>query len=433
MSDGGPPLRESAVFGGLDAFDDHDAPVDPDAMDRMLLNLATASDPPDWQLDALAPDSDFYSAAPASYPSLPLHYIDSQPSAANNASTTHQQTQLPPLSPTGQPSAGQNSSPQEDAMQVALDGRATTTKSLPMQSIVTLQANVGATSPQRLGQAVNVQTGSPSSAPPRKRPSPPQTRPPAHSGSSTRPRVPTARCSLCGKSISTNGANFRRHEQACRRQRAERVSAARPPSSPLVTGQQAQQQQPAQSPPQPPLRESQRFPAVPQQQAAGLSRRDSDLLNVVRRLESSIGTLDVSARLCLRDALVSLSNKASNPHVPPTPEQEAMNRAAEYLVLRMLFLSGQQVMHTAPGTAGATYPPDAQAVSSSVQDMASRSPQRDRDIAMSTGRGSGEADDGTVAASTGTGGATVVKQESSVGGSPLRASAKLEDKLADGT
>ena len=65
--------------------------------------------------------------------------------------------------------------------------------------------------------------------------------------------------------------------------------------------------------------------------------------------------MDVSARLCLRDALLSLSNKASNPASPPTPQQEAMNRAAEYLVLRMLFLSGQQVMHTPPGTASTPY------------------------------------------------------------------------------
>lgn len=81
------------------------------------------------------------------------------------------------------------------------------------------------------------------------------------------------------------------------------------------------------------------------------TRRDADLVEVVRRLERTISTLDVSARLCLRDALISLSNKASNPNLQPTPEQEAMNRAAEYLVLRMLFLSGHQVPHTAPGTA----------------------------------------------------------------------------------
>ena len=69
---------------------------------------------------------------------------------------------------------------------------------------------------------------------------------------------------------------------------------------------------------------------------SGLNRRDADLLSVVRWLELSINTLDINARLCLRDALVSLSNKASNPAMPPTPQQEAMNRAAEYLVLRML-------------------------------------------------------------------------------------------------
>lgn len=60
----------------------------------------------------------------------------------------------------------------------------------------------------------------------------------------------------------------------------------------------------------------------------------------------------MNARLCLRDALVSLSNKALNPQAAPTPEQEALNRAAEYLVLRMLFISGQQVLHSAPGTVG---------------------------------------------------------------------------------
>lgn len=83
-----------------------------------------------------------------------------------------------------------------------------------------------------------------------------------------------------------------------------------------------------------------------------LNRRDADLLSVVRRLEASVSTLDVNARMCLRDALVSLCNKASNPALQQTPQQEAMNRAAEYLVLRMLFLSGHQVMHTAPGTGG---------------------------------------------------------------------------------
>lgn len=84
---------------------------------------------------------------------------------------------------------------------------------------------------------------------------------------------------------------------------------------------------------------------------SGANKRDSDLIHVMRRLETAISGLDISARLCLRDALISLSNKAANPHLQPTPEQEALNRAAEYLVLRMLFLSGQQVPHSAPGTA----------------------------------------------------------------------------------
>ena len=84
--------------------------------------------------------------------------------------------------------------------------------------------------------------------------------------------------------------------------------------------------------------------------AAINSRRDEDLHALVRKLEHSIASLDVNARLCMRDALNSLSNKAAHPAMVPTPEQEAMNRAAEYLVLRMLFLCGPQVMHTAPGT-----------------------------------------------------------------------------------
>lgn len=125
---------------------------------------------------------------------------------------------------------------------------------------------------------------------------------------------------------------------------------------------------------------------------------------MIRRLEASISTLDVSARLCLRDALLSLSNKASNPQVPPTPEQEAMNRAAEYLVLRMLFLSGQQVMHTAPGTASTPYPGDA-------------SGNRGGDVMATDG-------DGTVAASTGTAGGGAKGEESTV---------KIEEKLPDGS
>ncbi|KAI0567498.1 hypothetical protein FGB62_2g135 [Gracilaria domingensis] len=150
---------------------------------------------------------------------------------------------------------------------------------------------------------------SPSQLPPasspsraRKRPPPPSPSPSSTSGK----RVPTAVCSNCGKAVANNGANFRRHETACRRSRA---------------------------------------PVVP-------PPRDEELFHVVQRLHSSIASLDVSARVCLRDALLSLSNKAANPTATPTPQQEAMNRAAEYLVLRMLFLSGAQLlMHTAPGTA----------------------------------------------------------------------------------
>lgn len=82
------------------------------------------------------------------------------------------------------------------------------------------------------------------------------------------------------------------------------------------------------------------------------ARREGTLLAHIRKLQDQIATLDVNSRLNMRDALNSLSNKAANPAMIPTPEQEAMNRAAEYLVLRMLFVSGpQSVMHTAPGTA----------------------------------------------------------------------------------
>lgn len=298
--------RDAAVFGGLDAFDD--SATDPDAVDRMLLNLAAATDPPDWQMDALG--SDFYSPS-LSYPSLPLHYMDAPPpprELSEDVTDRHSSTPPTPASkrPTQPPS------------------------STPLRSPVT-------------------------------------------SGSSTKPRAPTAACSLCGKRISTNGANFRRHEQACRRTNAYKISASRPSSAmtidpPLVGSSSA----PEQSSP-------------PQSISIPMTRRDSDLLNVVRRLEQSINTLDVSARLCLRDALVSLSNKAANPTVPPTPQQEAMNRAAEYLVLRMLFLSGQQVMHTAPGTPGPfqeTLPP-------------STTPSQGSVLVMPPDPG-----DGTVAAST---------------------------------
>ena len=457
MSDGPAPPRDSAVFGGLDAFDDHDPNVDPDAVDRMLLNLSASSDAADWHIDALTTDPDFYSATASSYPALPLHYIDTQPTTSNplqNQQPPPQQQQQPQQNATlpsfssaaVHPPALQNSSPHHDPnVQVALDGRPASSKPSPSPKNSTIDAS----SPQGPACLVNVRNASSPSAPQRKLQNSPPAKSSPLSGSSTRPRVPTARCSLCGKNISTNGANFRRHEEACRRQRAERVSSARPPSSAFVTNQhqnqrqqqqqqeqqqqqQQQQQQPVQSEPAQLQRESQSLPVATQQQPTGMSRRDSDLLNVVRRLESSIHTLDVSARLCLRDALVSLSNKASNPNVPPTPEQEAMNRAAEYLVLRMLFLSGQQVVHTAPGTVGATYPPDAQ-TGSPLEGMASRSIQANCDMGMGPGRPNGQKDDGTVAASTGTGGATVGKQENSVGGSPLRSSSKVEDKLADGT
>lgn len=113
----------------------------------------------------------------------------------------------------------------------------------------------------------------------------------------------------------------------------------------------------------------------------------------------------MNARLCLRDALLSLSNKASDPHLSPTPEQEAMNRAAEYLVLRMLFLSGQQVMHTPPGTASAPYPQEG---------VSSRDVSHDAIAAQ---------DDGTIAASTAATGDGVKEQDV--------AAVKTEDKLDD--
>ncbi|CDF35298.1 unnamed protein product [Chondrus crispus] len=405
-----------------------------------------------------------------------MHYIDTQPATSNplqnqqppQQQQQHQQhhqqhhhQQNPTLqsfsSAAVHPPALQNSSPHHDPnVQVALDGRPASSKPSPSPK----NSTVDASSPQGPTCLVNVRNASSPSAPQRKLHNSPPPKSSPLSGSSTRPRVPTARCSLCGKNISTNGANFRRHEDACRRQRSERVSSARPPPSAVVTNQhqnqrqqqhqqnhqqhqqqqqhqqhqqhQQQHQQPVQSEPAQLQRGSQSSPVPTQQQPTGMSRRDSDLLNVVRRLESSIHTLDVSARLCLRDALVSLSNKASNPNVPPTPEQEAMNRAAEYLVLRMLFLSGQQVVHTAPGTVGPTYPPDPQ-TGSPLEGMASRSIQANCDMGMGPGRPNAPKDDGTVAASTGTGGATVGKQENSVGGSPLRSSSKVEDKLADGT
>lgn len=176
-------------------------------------------------------------------------------------------------------------------------------------------------------------------------------RSPASSASSApgKSRVPTAVCPVCGKLISANGANFRRHVEACRRQHATKAGSpsSAPPSAPLPA--------PAPSP-----------AASVWGSATGLDdfapggafavtsthRRDQDLFGAVQRLERSISSLDMNARLCLRDALVSLSNKALNPQAAPTPEQEALNRAAEYLVLRMLFISGQQVLHSAPGTVG---------------------------------------------------------------------------------
>lgn len=381
MSDGTP--RDSAVFGGLDAFDDNS--VDADAMDRMLLNLAATTDPPDWQLDALGPD--FYSSASA-YPSLPL---DSDPPVSSAPQTAAAALSHIPLNNQSSHSQPQLSAAQRQPAHTPEHSPTDRSKSPPAPS--NISPKFPATPPVVQGN-------------PRKRPSPNSSRSPASAGSSAKPKVPTAVCPLCGKSISTNGANFRRHEQACRRARGDKVSAARPPTSPAIA---------------PPTANGARDElGGASTTSVALTRRDSDLLNVVRRLEKSIGTLDVSARLCLRDALVSLSNKAANPNIPPTPQQEAMNRAAEYLVLRMLFLSGQQVMHTAPGTAG----PYQEAMG-----LASRTAtENNTDVVMSRA----DTDDGTVAASTGTGGATVAASEGDVGAG-VRTQAKTEDKMADGT
>lgn len=89
-----------------------------------------------------------------------------------------------------------------------------------------------------------------------------------------------------------------------------------------------------------------------------------------------------------------------------------MNRAAEYLVLRMLFLSGEQVMHTAPGTAG--YPGAAEASQSTPQPTRPPAPP---------------ANDGTVAASTGTAASNVVKKEDA----SAKPAAKSEPTVGDGT
>lgn len=129
-----------------------------------------------------------------------------------------------------------------------------------------------------------------------------------------------------------------------------------------------------------------------------LARMDSDLLQVIQRLEESINTLDVNARICLRDALISLSNKASNPSVQPTPEQEAMIRAAEYLVLRMLFHS-EQVVHVPPGTGGSFA--ETPVFPSSSSSAARHDVNYSQSQAGMMGGVDVLRDDGTVAASTG--------------------------------
>mmetsp|Transcript_5284 Transcript_5284/g.15783 ORF Transcript_5284/g.15783 Transcript_5284/m.15783 type:complete len:454 (-) Transcript_5284:1864-3225(-) len=164
--------------------------------------------------------------------------------------------------------------------------------------------------------------------------------------------VTTAKCPLCHRETATNGANFKRHKEACMRQKGLispsgaplHSSAVRPPDtvppadaimSPAVaTSTPAIQHQTQQA-------NTGKLNSSPQvaTQLEARQHVDEDLSNRIRRLEDVISTMNVPARICLRDSLISLSNKAANPNVLRTPEQEEMNRAAEYLVLRMLFSS----------------------------------------------------------------------------------------------
>jgi hypothetical protein len=183
-------------------------------------------------------------------------------------------------------------------------------------------------------------------------------------------------CRYCGRAFPATqthddkhaaAANLCEHEQACQRARpptqsTSPASARHTPalSGPVTLARSQTPQTPASAVTSaaaaaaaaatsgPAARRSSAPPAGTRDVANGAAA--AAVAAAAQGLERTINNLDMSARLCLRDALVSLSNKASNPNAQPTPEQEAMNRAAEYLVLRMLFLSGQQVAGSAPGT-----------------------------------------------------------------------------------
>lgn len=170
--------------------------------------------------------------------------------------------------------------------------------------------------------------------------------------------VPTAQCRLCKKETATNGANFKRHEVACMRQKG-----MLPPSvTSFPSATTGQEENAGQIPTndagssgtvKEPSNQKKNGASIATTQMVPIStelsqRTDQDLSSRIRRLENVISTIDSSARISLRDSLISLSNKAANPNIPRTPEQEEMNRAAEYLVLRMLFLSEPQVSNRRP-------------------------------------------------------------------------------------
>lgn len=445
MSDSAP--RDSAVFGGLDGFDDHN--VDPDAVDRMLFNFSTTNDPQDWQLDALSPDFNPLPSLPSTYidtnPSLPSTSAPQQSSAIipstqlninqNSQTRRSQQSQQQPsssLPQTSQSLSLPSNDTQPDTSQNLQDSLPNTiTESQRSQPNPSLMIDDITNTTQKSPQTISVAVSSslPSTTNPRKRPnssivSPNPTRSVASSGSSAKQRISTANCNICGKNISTNGANFRRHEQACRRQRNGGTSSARPPSSPSIV-----------NPSSASIQHAREEPFGNPSNTTGintLNRRDSDLLNVVRRLEVSINTLDVNARLCLRDALVSLSNKAANPQIQPTPEQEAMNRAAEFLVLRMLFLSGQHVMHTPPGTASPYQDPHQPSTNQQVP--STNTTAGTTATRLDDQQQVDEPDDGTIAASTGVRGASVTQNSPRLPrGINNNISTKQEDKTGDGT
>eukprot|EP00189_Rhodosorus_marinus_P009582 CAMPEP_0184740478 /NCGR_PEP_ID=MMETSP0315-20130426/3489_1 /TAXON_ID=101924 /ORGANISM="Rhodosorus marinus, Strain UTEX LB 2760" /LENGTH=366 /DNA_ID=CAMNT_0027210171 /DNA_START=21 /DNA_END=1121 /DNA_ORIENTATION=+ len=173
--------------------------------------------------------------------------------------------------------------------------------------------------------------------------------------------VQTAKCRLCNRETATNGANFKRHEEACMRHKKLIPPSGSPlkSSSALTkseTPPESLQQSVGQGMPQKEVpyqgsvTKSEPVEEVPVNEAPPMmmgGQRDREMSNRIRRLEGVISTIDVQARVSLRDSLVSLSNKAANPNYPRTPEQEELNRTAEYLVLRMLF-SSKHEMHGRP-------------------------------------------------------------------------------------